>query len=84
MSKLAFATIHNTNTTEAVMRKFVSALLALFVVVPIVFAFSFALAQPARAATPSDLAGDWATPGLGAVVQSGGWPHVLRLNSTRR
>jgi uncharacterized protein (DUF2147 family) len=27
------------------------------------------MAQPARAAAPSDIADDWATPGLGAVVR---------------
>lgn len=50
-------------------RKFVSTLLAVAVLVPIIIGFSFALSLPASAATPNDIAGDWATPGLGAVVR---------------
>lgn len=52
-----------------VMRKVASIALSLATLVPIVLAFSLALAEPASAATPSDIAGDWATPGLGAVVR---------------
>jgi Delta7-sterol 5-desaturase len=70
MSKLAILTVFSrTSPTEFVMLKFVSYLLAIVTIVPIVFAFSIAFAQPARAATPTELAGDWATPGLGAVVR---------------
>jgi sterol desaturase/sphingolipid hydroxylase (fatty acid hydroxylase superfamily)/uncharacterized protein (DUF2147 family) len=40
---------------------------------PVVMALALALcvagAQPTRAQTPNDVAGDWATPGLGAVVR---------------
>ncbi len=51
------------------MRKVGSIMLAVVALAPIVLAFSFALAQPVRAATPNDVAGDWATPSLGAVVR---------------
>ncbi len=38
-------------------------------VATVLFALLLVVAQPARAATPADVAGDWATPGLGAVVR---------------
>jgi sterol desaturase/sphingolipid hydroxylase (fatty acid hydroxylase superfamily)/uncharacterized protein (DUF2147 family) len=37
------------------------------------------VAQPARAAAPADVAGDWATPGLGAVVRLEPCADALRL-----
>ncbi|MEZ5961233.1 MAG: DUF2147 domain-containing protein [Hyphomonadaceae bacterium] len=51
------------------MRKLASFSLSIVTLVPIVLIFSPALGEPARAATPNHLAGDWATPGLGAVVR---------------
>lgn len=56
---------------STLVRKLVSTLLAISVLTPIVLGFSFAFSMPARAATPSDITGDWATPGLGAVVRLG-------------
>jgi len=49
--------------------KLASLVLSVVKLAPIVLAFSWTLAQPARAATVNDLVGDWATPGLGAVVR---------------
>jgi uncharacterized protein (DUF2147 family) len=72
MNTLAF--LSSTQTTELVMRKLTSISLSIITLVPIVLAFSFALGEPARAATPNDVAGDWATPGLGAVVRLGACP----------
>lgn len=52
-----------------IVRKLASYTLSIITLVPIVLIFSLALSEPARAATLSDIAGDWATPGLGAVVR---------------
>lgn len=55
--------------SAVILRKLAAHTLALITLVPIVLIFSLALSEPARAATPNDIAGDWATPGLGAVVR---------------
>lgn len=47
-----------------IVRKLASYTLSIITLVPIVLIFSLALSEPARAATPSDIAGDWATPDL--------------------
>jgi len=52
-----------------ILRKLASYTLSIITLVPIVLIFSLTLSKPARAATPNDIAGDWATPGLGAVVR---------------
>ena len=67
MNALAFLSL--TQATEYGMRKLVSFALSIITLVPIVLIFSFALEEPAHAAAPNDIAGDWATPGLGAVVR---------------
>ena len=64
---LAF--LSRNEATEFIMRKLASITLSIVTLVPIVLAFSLALTEPARAITPNDIAGDWATPGLGAVVR---------------
>lgn len=70
MSKLAtLAVFSPTDPSEFVMLKFVSYLLSIAALTPIVFALSLAYAQAAHATTSEDIAGDWATPGLGAVVR---------------
>lgn len=70
MSKLAALAIFSpTHISELVMRKLASILLSITTLTPIVLAFSLALEQPAQAETPNDIAGEWATPGLGAVVR---------------
>ena len=57
------------STLTLVLRKLATITLSIATLVPIVLIFSLALSEPVRAATPSDVAGDWATPGLGAVVR---------------
>lgn len=52
-----------------ILRKLASYALSIITLTPIVLIFSLALSEPARAATPNDVAGDWATPGLGAIVR---------------
>lgn len=52
-----------------ILRKLASITLSIATLIPIVLVFSLALSDPVRAATPNDVAGDWATPGLGAVVR---------------
>lgn len=70
MSKLAtLAVLTRRDPTEFIMLKFVSYLLSVAVLTPIVLAVALSFAQPVYASTPSDIAGDWATPGLGAVVR---------------
>lgn len=50
-------------------RKLASYTLSIITLLPVVLIFSLALSKPARAATPAEVAGDWATPGLGAIVR---------------
>ena len=70
MSELATAAVLlRKDPAEFVMLKFLSYVISIATLTPIVLAFALAFAQPARAATPADIAGDWATPGLGAVVR---------------
>lgn len=54
---------------NTLLRKLASYALSIFTLAPIVLVFSLAFDEPAHAATPNDVAGDWATPGLGAVVR---------------
>lgn len=67
MNTLTF--LSHTHATEYVLRKLASFTLSIVTLAPVVLVFSLALGEPARAATPNDVAGDWATPGLGAVVR---------------
>lgn len=52
-----------------IFRKLASYTLSIITLVPVVLIFSLALSEPAHAATPAEVAGDWATPGLGAIVR---------------
>ncbi|MEQ1491631.1 MAG: DUF2147 domain-containing protein [Terricaulis sp.] len=52
-----------------ILRKLASYALSIITLVPVVLIFSLAQSEPAHAATPAEVAGDWATPGLGAIVR---------------
>lgn len=67
MNTLVF--LSRTQAAEYVMRKLASFALSIITLAPIVLLFSLALGEPAHAAAPNDVAGDWATPGLGAIVR---------------
>lgn len=54
---------------NALIRKLAAFTLSIVTLIPLVLVFSLILTMPARATTANDLAGDWATPGLGGVVR---------------